>query len=360
MPDGRKVNTKHLQSAYQSNHYQHQNHNQQQHHNQNHHYHQQNQHNQSDGGSSSKVNNKGSSNLMTSSSDSSPSDIINTVEPISINSYYNTSQNLGQLYPNNQQPTQNYNNTYSCSFENSSNPSSNYNTTNQNSNYSGAFMPPASSVQISSTAPAATQSTTIGTSPFNGISIWSNSPSNQFANSVNAINTNVGAITNGGNASSSSAQSQFARSISFSNPNSTSMRLTSSVNTAINNTNFNSMPSNPNSSFSHSFNQSFGSPSQLLFTSPISSANTQTYSAIVDSAILDSDDDNDENDPKNLGRESEDVDFVPSSLNDLLTPQELKRRLSRSSFGSQHPLITMSSVKDPYSLIEEDTPFIMD
>ena len=76
---------------------------------------------------------------------------------------------------------------------------------------------------------------------------------------------------------------------------------------------------------------------------------------------MDSEDENDDgNDPNNLCRESEDVDFVPSSLNDLLTPQELKRRHSRSSFGSQHPLIAMSSVKDPYSLVEEDTPFIMD
>lgn len=358
LPDGRKVNTKNLQGSYQSGHHQHQP--QHQHHNHTHHYNQHHQQTQLDGSNTNNHNTNNNShshnNKKTTSSDSSPSDIVNTVEPISINDYYSSPQNayIGNNNTNQQNAT-NYNNNY-YSFGNKSNPNSYYNLATQNYNYNSSILPStsASSVQISSTAPAASQTSTMATSPFNGISIWSNSPSNQLTNNSNS-NSSINNIAN----LSAQAQAQFVRSISFSNTSNTNMRLSNSTKT--NNNIINSIPSNPNSSFNHSLDQSFDSPSQLLFTSPTSSANTQNYSAIVDSAIMDSEDEiDDENDLSNLGRESEDVDFVPSSLNDLLTPQELKRRHSRSSFGSQHPLIAMSSVKDPYSLIEEDTPFIMD
>lgn len=45
-------------------------------------------------------------------------------------------------------------------------------------------------------------------------------------------------------------------------------------------------------------------------------------------------------------------DFIPSSLHDLLTPQELSRRKSRNSFSAGN-IITVKSV-------EEETPFVMD
>lgn len=68
---------------------------------------------------------------------------------------------------------------------------------------------------------------------------------------------------------------------------------------------------------------SFSSPSQLIF-----SADTNIDTTDTDTA-LDTDD-------------AEDIDFIPSSLADLLTPQERSRRASRSSFSASFARIKES------------------
>lgn len=284
-------------------------------------------------------NNPNSNTSKNYNNDSTPSDIINTIEPININNYYNqnnystpTNQlsNQNQFIVNNQIQPLNYNNYL----------------------YSNQFIPSDNPVQSEATTQTISQNTTMATSPFNNMSIWS---SNSYSESPNQINNQF--------------NNQFIRSLSFPNNN---INNTININNNNNNQNMNMIPV-PSISNS-SFNQSFSSPSQLIFSSPISSSNNQTFSTIVDSAILDSEtegsDNEDENENENekiVGNDnninnnlSEDIDYVPSVLNDLLTPQEVKRRNSRSSFNSQNMGFSMSTIKDVYNLIEEDTPFVMD
>lgn len=363
MPDGKKVNTKVLQSSFHAT-----------------------QLNPSSGLVQKK--------LSIGNNDSSPSDIINTVEPININNYHRTNQQTQHLYMNSnnnnnnningnsQQQILNYNNNNhninnfntNSSFTNSTiqYPNNIYPYTNnkqfsanQNYNYnynSGPFdVSPSSSVQTSSTAPSTFPNSAMANS-YNNTSIWSNiNPST----SVNSSGIN-GTTLNG------NMNMNAIRSISFSNGNSNSTFTNQPFN-------MNRAPSNSNSSYNQSFNQSSSTSSRMIF-SPISSSNPQTYSAIVDSAILDSEEEEEDDDvvdatningekTRSLNKDalfdvSEGLNFVPSSLNDLLTPQELKRRNSRSSssFSSyQHnPSFSLSTIKGVYNLVEEETPFVMD
>lgn len=94
-------------------------------------------------------------------------------------------------------------------------------------------------------------------------------------------------------------------------------------------------PSSSPASFEHSrFRTASGS-----FTRSSSSAIMPLVSDQNNESAIDSDDEPD----------TDDVDYLPGSLTDLLTPQELKRRSSRPSFNSIKPL-----------LVEEETPFVME
>lgn len=135
--------------------------------------------------------------------------------------------------------------------------------------------------------------------------------------------------------------------------------------------------------FRSSFSNSFSSPFDQ--TSSNSSFNQPTYSSSVENAIVDTDDETEDliklarfkkimtitpvDEKDNEDEEfddTEDVDFIPSSLNDLLTPQELTRRKARASFGSGTVNIdnTMSSLLaavHPATLaMDDETPFIME
>lgn len=112
------------------------------------------------------------------------------------------------------------------------------------------------------------------------------------------------------------------------------------------------VPSISNTSTSNvGYNPLFNSPSELMY-SPTSSSNmilpSSNYQNTTNS-LIDSEFDDD----------TEDIDFIPNSLVDLLTPQELHRRKSRASFGSQAQFIGMPSLKE-LTLAEEETTFIMD
>lgn len=171
-----------------------------------------------------------------------------------------------------------------------------------------------------SLVPAASSSSTLATSPFNSASIWSATAP------ATLNNTNSGQI----------------RSLSFSHPASFGKMNT-----------FTPIPS--------ANSVALTSPSQAIFSLP--SLSSSASKPGTEHAVLDSDEDdmnNMTNASSSNGEDAEDVDYIPSSLNDLLTPQELSRRKSRSSFGSQNNAFTLSLMRDTIASIEQDTPFIMD
>lgn len=91
----------------------------------------------------------------------------------------------------------------------------------------------------------------------------------------------------------------------------------------------------------------------------LSTSNTITRpiftETINESAIIDDDDDDDNgDDEKSVEDELFEEDFVPSSLSDLLTPQELKRRGSRPGSNGVRPQFNKNSVSASGNAGEED------
>lgn len=278
---------------------------------------------------------------------------VNYSEPINVNAQYNLTSN--QLtypdqyqYPNTNWQALNMNSNYFNSY--------NYNNNNNNNN---SFTSPASypiAYNTALTSPIQPSSAALATSPFSNSLIWANLNGDNNPNITSSPTTTM-ANTN----------QKTVGSLSFSNSNIPN-NMSTSVPTSSNSI------SNPNSS---SFCQMYNnSSSQMLFASPnLSTQPTTGFNFRPDSisnitATTDTDDDSipidslaiiDEDNTSSNENDNEDVDFIPSLLQDLLTPQELIRRKSRSSFGSQHNVILgFSNTRDNYNLVDENVPFIMD
>ena len=190
----------------------------------------------------------------------------------------------------------------------------------------------------------------------NNTFMWNADNNANTNNNINQLNNNDFIINSNSSKNLNSSplfQNQPLRSFSFSNTspiNNSNQIYRPNINSQYSNTN-----QYPNTYQCSPIDLMMMSPSSLSV--PTSMNQAPQYSSFVNNtnAIIDSDDDNNNN---SAGNDNEDIDYIPSTLQDLLTPQELIRRKSRSSFGSNPNSSGFS--KGQYCIVEEETAFFME